>query len=91
MLILTGVAHHAVSRNKLVDELIARVKHFHIVNGTPASGKTTLLNLMANKLLVCDPSTPVYVISSWEEDAVRSAKGWDTYLENKTVVMAATG
>ncbi|KAL4814738.1 hypothetical protein BDW67DRAFT_176907 [Aspergillus spinulosporus] len=79
-----GIAHHTVSRNKLVDELIARVKHFHIVrvNGTPASGKTTLLNLMANKLLACDPSTPVYVISGWKEDAVRSAKGWAAYLEN---------
>lgn len=39
---------------------------------------------MANKLLVCDPSTPVYVISGWKEDAVRSAKGWAAYLQNKT-------
>ncbi|KAB8260979.1 hypothetical protein BDV32DRAFT_137656 [Aspergillus pseudonomiae] len=36
------------TQNELVDELIARVKFFHIiqVNGTPASGKTTLKNLM---------------------------------------------
>ena len=41
------------TQNELVDELIARVKFFHIiqVNGTPASGKTTLKNLMVNKLL----------------------------------------
>ncbi|KAL4744277.1 hypothetical protein BDW72DRAFT_212891 [Aspergillus terricola var. indicus] len=81
-----GIGHHAVSRNRLVDELIARVKHFHIVrvNGTPASGKTILLNLMANKILAYDPSTPVYTISGWKEDAVRSANGWAAYLEHKT-------
>ncbi|KAL3433467.1 hypothetical protein BDV09DRAFT_196699 [Aspergillus tetrazonus] len=39
---------------------------------------------MANILLVCDPSTPVYVISGWKKDAVRSAKDWAAYLENKT-------
>lgn len=62
------------------------MKHFHIVrvNGTPASGKTTLLNLMANELLASDPSTPVYIISGWEKNQVGSANDWAAYLENRT-------
>lgn len=81
-----GLGHHVIPRSRLVDELIARVKHFHIVrvNGTPASGKTTLLNLMANELLASDPSTPVYIISGWEKNQVGSANDWAAYLENRT-------
>ncbi|BDD61460.1 hypothetical protein MAP00_006504 [Monascus purpureus] len=81
-----GIGSHVVSRNKLVDELIARVKSFHIirVNGTPASGKTTIMNLMVNKLFECDPATPIYVLSGWKMESVCSANGWAAYLEKQT-------
>ncbi|GAB1193886.1 hypothetical protein APSETT444_003121 [Aspergillus pseudonomiae] len=74
------------TRNELVDELIARLKVFHIirVNGTPASGKTTLMNLMVNKLLESDPATPVYILTGWKMESVRSANGWAAYLQAQT-------
>ena len=88
MLILTGIGSHVVSWNKLVNELIARVKSFHIVriDGTPAPGKTTIVNLMVNKLLKCDPTTPIYVLSGWKMESVRYANGRAAYLEKLTGV-----
>ncbi|KAL3468252.1 hypothetical protein BJX64DRAFT_247158 [Aspergillus heterothallicus] len=81
-----AIGSQVASRNKVVDELIARVKYFHIirVNGTPASGKTTIMNLMVNKLLKSDPATPVYVLSGWDIKSVRSANGWAAYLQAQT-------
>ena len=54
-LLIAFAAHPAFvnPRTKLVDEIIARVQECRIilVRGTPASGKTTLMELVANKLL----------------------------------------
>lgn len=78
--ILTSIGSHVVSRKKLVNELIARVKSFHIVriDGTPAPGKTTIVNLMVNKLLKCDP-TPVRL-----EDGISSLCKWPGRLSWKS-------
>ncbi|KAL4781842.1 hypothetical protein BJX76DRAFT_359516 [Aspergillus varians] len=85
VLILADIGSHIAYRDKVIDELIARVKYYHIirVNGTPASGKTTIMELMVNKLLNCDPATPVYIMSGWSRDDVRSY-GWAAYLQAKT-------
>ncbi|BCR93607.1 uncharacterized protein AKAW2_10653S [Aspergillus luchuensis] len=82
------VGSHIVHRDGLITELIARLKASHIVRvrGTPASGKTTIVNLLANKLLDCDPNTPLYVMSGWDVDMVTRAKGWAGYLEQRTGV-----
>ena len=74
-------------RAKLVDELIARVQHYHIirVNGTPASGKTTVMNLVVNKLLEkYGQTTPIHALSGWDKEMVRSATGWSAYLKRET-------
>lgn len=62
------------------------MKYFHIIriNGTPASGKTTIMNLMVNKLLEYDSATPIYVLSGWKMESVVSANGWASYLEKQT-------
>ena len=52
-------------RTKLVDEIIARVQQYHIVvvRGTPASGKTTLMELVANKLLeIYGHERPIHIL-----------------------------
>lgn len=84
----TAIGPHVIYRDKLVDELITRVRYFHIVRvrGTPASGKTTIMNLLANKLLEYDPETPVYVLSGWDKDTVKDALGWTGYLKEQTGV-----
>jgi hypothetical protein len=74
-------------RAKLVDELIARVQHYHIirVNGTPASGKTTVMNLVANKLFEkYGQTTPIYTLSGWKLETVCSTTGWSAYLKQET-------
>jgi hypothetical protein len=75
-------------RTKLVDEMIARVQRYHIirVRGTPASGKTTVMNLMANKLLEkYGQTTPIHTLTGWDEKEVR-ATGWNAYLKQETGV-----
>ncbi|PYI09961.1 hypothetical protein BO78DRAFT_435397 [Aspergillus sclerotiicarbonarius CBS 121057] len=76
-------------RTDLVDELIARVNSYHIirVNGTPASGKTTVMRLLANKLLEdYGQTTPIYVFSGWDSKEVHRAGGWAAYLKQMTGV-----
>ncbi|KAL2832480.1 hypothetical protein BDW59DRAFT_169350 [Aspergillus cavernicola] len=86
VLILAAIGSQITPRGKVVDELIARVHYFHIVrvNGTPASGKTTLMNLTVNKLLEYYPATPIYRISGWERESVCNANGWAAHLEAQT-------
>jgi hypothetical protein len=73
----------------LVDEIIARVEEYHIirVRGTPASGKTTVRELVANKLFeIPDRTRPIYVFNGWHENDVRRATGWNEYLKRETGV-----
>ena len=75
-------------RTILVDEIIARVQHHHIIRvcGTPASGKTTVMQLIANKLLEkYGQTTQIYTMTSWDEKIVR-AIGWNAHLERETGV-----
>lgn len=70
-----------------MDELIARVDYFHIVrvNGTPASGKTILMNLVANRLFELHGSaTPIFCITGWDRNI--SQIGWAAHLEQLTGV-----
>ena len=75
-------------RTELVDEIIARVQGYHIiqVRGTPASGKTTVMQLVANKLLqMHGHEPPVHILTGWDKEEVRAA-GWNAYLEKQTGV-----
>ena len=75
-------------RTKLVDEVIERVQEFHIIRvcGTPASGKTILSQLVANKLLeMYGHTTPIYTVMGWEKRVVEPI-GWDEYLMQRTGV-----
>ncbi|KAF5865905.1 hypothetical protein ETB97_001973 [Aspergillus alliaceus] len=81
------IPSYVISRGKLVDELIARVNHYHIVrvNGTPASGKTVLMNLVVNKLLErYGQATPIHSLTGW--DPKISKIGWAAHLEQETGV-----
>src|SRR2546423_1747471 len=72
---------------KLVDEMIARVQCYHIirVRGTPASGKTTVMQLVANKLLgKYGQTTPIHTLSGWNKNVVKEATGWNAYLKQET-------
>ncbi|OJJ94765.1 hypothetical protein ASPACDRAFT_64920 [Aspergillus aculeatus ATCC 16872] len=70
-------------RHDLIDELIRRLERYHLIriNGTPASGKTTTMKLLANELLERYPDTPLYVLSGWPERQVRAAGGWIRYFK----------
>ncbi|TCD67042.1 hypothetical protein EIP91_000604 [Steccherinum ochraceum] len=41
-------------------------EHFVLVKGTPASGKTTLRDLLYNRILQSDPSADIYYVNSWQ-------------------------
>ncbi|KAE8412341.1 hypothetical protein BDV36DRAFT_300967 [Aspergillus pseudocaelatus] len=76
-----------IARETLVDELIARVNHYRIirVNGTPASGKTTLMRLVANELLrIYGEEKPIYCLSGWRQSIYDI--GWAAHLEKNTGV-----
>ncbi|PYI27682.1 hypothetical protein BP00DRAFT_352884 [Aspergillus indologenus CBS 114.80] len=72
-------------RHYLINELILRLERYHLIriNGTPASGKTTTMKLMANELLKRYPDTPLYVLSGWPERQVRAAGGWVRYFQEQ--------
>ncbi|RAH75635.1 uncharacterized protein BO66DRAFT_445672 [Aspergillus aculeatinus CBS 121060] len=72
-------------RHDLINELIRRLERYHLirVNGTPASGKTTTMKLLANELLERYPDTPLYVLSGWPERQVSAAGGWIRYFEKQ--------
>ena len=75
-------------RTELVDEIIARVRRYHIiqVRGTPASGKTTVMHLVANKLFgMYGHKLPIHVLYGWNERKVSGA-GWIAYLRQVTGV-----
>ncbi|KAB8210275.1 hypothetical protein BDV34DRAFT_209676 [Aspergillus parasiticus] len=79
--------HFINPRADLVNELIERVHHYHIIRviGPPASGKTTAMKLMVNKLLEKHgPTTPIHVLTGWDKQEVCSAASWARYLEQKT-------
>jgi hypothetical protein len=85
----TELATFINPRTKLVDEVIARVQRYHIirVRGTPASGKTTVMQLVANKLLEkYGQTTPIHTLSGWNKNAVEEATGWNAYLKQETGV-----
>jgi hypothetical protein len=76
-------------RTKLVDEIIARVQGYHIivVRGTPASGKTTVMQLVANKLLkMHGHESPIHILYGWDKETVTGATGWIEYLRQETGV-----
>ncbi|KAL4782898.1 hypothetical protein BJX76DRAFT_349047 [Aspergillus varians] len=78
---------YIIPRQNLVDELIARVNHYHIVrvNGTPASGKSVLMNLVANTLLErYSQATPIHSLTGWDPKIIKS--GWAAHLEQETGV-----
>jgi hypothetical protein len=69
--------------------MIARVQYYHIirVRGTPASGKTTVMQLVANKLFrKYGQTTPIHTFSGWNENVVKGATGWKAYLKQETGV-----
>ncbi|KAL3454962.1 hypothetical protein BJX64DRAFT_273180 [Aspergillus heterothallicus] len=81
------IPSYIISRGKLVNELIARVNHYHIVrvNGTPASGKTVLMNLVANTLLErYGQATPIHCVTGWDKEISKS--GWAAHLQQETGV-----
>ncbi|KAL4936667.1 hypothetical protein BDV06DRAFT_216484 [Aspergillus oleicola] len=81
------IPSYIIPRGNLVDELIARVNHYHIVrvDGTPASGKTVLMNLVANTLLERHgQATPIHSLTGW--DTRISKSGWAAHLEQETGV-----
>jgi hypothetical protein len=87
------IPSHLTPRMKLVDEIVARVKAYRIiqVRGTPASGKTTVMQLVANKLLeVHGHELPIYVLSGWDKETVQAAGRWDKYLMQQTGVSDAS-
>jgi hypothetical protein len=70
--------------------MIARVQRHYIirVRGTPASGKTTVMKLMANKLLEkYGQTTHIHTLSGWNKEGVRGATGWNAYLKQETGVL----
>lgn len=71
LLVITEIPAFLAPRTELVDELIARLQYYHIirVRGTPASGKTTLMRLVANKLFETHGKTaPIHVLTGWKYD-----------------------
>jgi hypothetical protein len=57
------------------------------VRGTPASGKTTLMELMTNKLLeIYGHERPIHILYGWNQKKVQQAAGWNAYLKQETGV-----
>jgi len=76
-------------RADLVSEVFERLHHLGIVriNGTPASGKSTLMNLMIRHLLKGkERDKSIYTLMGWPPNDVRLVGGWAKYLENETGV-----
>ncbi|PTU24323.1 hypothetical protein P175DRAFT_0527785 [Aspergillus ochraceoroseus IBT 24754] len=91
---MKDVKHPRIRSGEILFIIILVHRFFHIVRvrGTPASGKTTIMNLLANKLLEYDPETPLYVLSGWDKDTVKDASGWAGYPKQQTgLSMAAPG
>jgi hypothetical protein len=69
--------------------MIVRVQRCHIirVRGTPASGKTIVMQLVANKLLEkYGQTTPIHTLCGWNREQVSRATGWNAYLKQETGV-----
>ncbi|KAL2014810.1 hypothetical protein VTN00DRAFT_2335 [Thermoascus crustaceus] len=63
-------------RVQLVNGIIDRAEKYRLilVRGTPACGKTTVMNLVANELLARHSGeTPVHIITGWDEKQVEKA------------------
>jgi hypothetical protein len=74
-------------QNQLVNGIIDRAETFRIiiVKGTPACGKTTLMQLVANKLLAqSSGAIPIHIITGWDKRDV--AGGWNKYLMQMTSI-----
>ena len=58
-----------------------------MVRGTPASGKTTLMQLVANRLLeTLGHEHAVHILTDWAERDVKMEGSWKGYLERTTGV-----
>ncbi|EED21016.1 conserved hypothetical protein [Talaromyces stipitatus ATCC 10500] len=82
-----GLVFPIAERTELVEEIFVCLIRFPIVriNGTPASGKTTLMKLMTKHLLKNkEDHKPIYVLIGWEYQRVKDASGWAKYLEEQT-------
>jgi hypothetical protein len=56
------------------------------VRGTPASGKTIVMRLVANKLLkMYSRESPIYILYGWDMEKI-SKVGWNAYLYQETGV-----
>ncbi|KAL2813740.1 hypothetical protein BJX63DRAFT_214533 [Aspergillus granulosus] len=75
-------------RTVLVREIIKRLDEFSLVrvNGTPASGKTTLMHLVIDHLLSGKCDKPLYMITRWDQNYIRSMGGWASFLQAETGV-----
>lgn len=73
-------------RQELIDGLLRLVHKYHLVliRGTLASGKTTIMKLVANAFLEKNPHTPVHIISGWNKKKVAANEGWSHYLKKLT-------
>ncbi|KAL5341460.1 hypothetical protein BJX70DRAFT_52244 [Aspergillus crustosus] len=75
-----SIKAYITMRPDFVNELIARLDKFHLirVTGTPASGKTTMMRLVANELLQRHPKSRL--CSDRLEEGIRSECGRLGYL-----------
>lgn len=74
---------------KLVNGIISQAQNYRIiiVRGTLACGKTTLIELVANKLFeIHGKIFPIHVLNGWNKEEVEGAGDWKAYLEKKTGV-----
>ena len=66
-----------------------RVNHYHIirVRGTPATGKSVLMELVFNKLLeTYGNMIPIHTLVGQDRKAVKEVTGWKAYLQQETGV-----
>lgn len=84
MTAFTDLSQRISPRLKLVDGIIERAELYKliIVRGTPACGKSVLVDLVANELLR-KTEWPVFVLNGWTRWDVESV-GWHEYLRKKT-------
>lgn len=57
---------------------------FVVVRGTPAIGKTTILEQTANFVLEKHRNIPLFVVTGWDQESVEAAGGWEMHLKAVT-------
>jgi tRNA uridine 5-carbamoylmethylation protein Kti12 len=58
------------------------------IRGTPASGKTTLCNLLAHKIRNNKPHAQILKMVGWDEKKAVQAGDWNIYLQQRTGLYA---